>query len=65
MPRIHALAAAKVTRVDALPIIAFKGAEERQAQVAELRTVALKYLQSILFGDDIAAEYVLLQLISR
>lgn len=48
-----------------LPIIAYKSAEERQAQVAELRAAALHVLQSILFGDEIAAEYVLLQLVSR
>ena len=65
VPRLHALAAVKVNGSEELPIITYKCTLERQAQVAELRQKALQFLQGVLFGDKVAAEYVLLQLVSR
>lgn len=65
VPRVHALAWLKIKSTEDLPVISFKSSAERQAQVAELRQAALSFLQTLLFGDQIAAQYVLLQLVSR
>ena len=65
VPRIHALSWTKIRSTEDLPVIAFKSSAERQAQVAELRQTALKFLETLLFGDKTAAQYVLLQLVSR
>lgn len=46
-------------------MVAFKGSKQRQEQVAELRAAALDFLQPALGGDRLAAEYILLQLVSR
>ena len=65
VPRLHALAALKRNGTEDLPIITYKGSAERQAQVAELRQACLEFLQAALGGDRLAAEYILLQLVSR
>ena len=65
VPRIHALTTAKLTGGEDLPLITYKGSQQRREQVAELRSAALEVLSSALGGDQLAAEYVLLQLVSR
>ena len=65
VPRMHAITAVKLKGTEDLPLIAYKGSKERQAQVAELRATALSFLQTALGGDRLAAEYLLLQMVSR
>ena len=62
---MHAITAVKLKGTEDLPLIAYKGSKERQAQVAELRATALSFLQAVLGGDRVAAEYLLLQMVSR
>lgn len=62
---MHALAALKRDSTEELAIITYKGSEQRQAQVAELRLACLEFLRAALGGDGVAAQYVLLQLVSR
>lgn len=65
VPRVHALAIDRATGLEDLPVIAYQSNLELQSQIIELRKAALQFLQGLLFGDQIAAEYVLLQLVSR
>lgn len=55
----------KLRGTEDLPVIAFKDAQHLQTQMGELRKAALSFLASALGDDSLAAEYILLQLISR
>lgn len=65
LPRVHAVLVSKLSESEQLPVITFKDSMQRQAQVAELRAAALDFLSASLGGDRLAAEYVLLYLLSR
>ena len=65
VPRVHTLSWTKIRSTEDLPVITFKSSAERQAQVADLRQAALSYLETLLVGDRVAAQYLLLQLVSR
>ena len=64
VPRVHAILATK--QQSTLPAAAAAAATALQpAQVPELRAAAIQILASALGGDALAAEYLLLQLLSR
>lgn len=64
VPRVHALLARKLTAQDRAGALVVKGPSELHMQAVELRQQAL-HLLSYALGDGLAAEYVLLQLLSR
>ena len=65
VPRVHALLATKLKGTEELPLIPFKGSRELEAQATELRQVALDHIKPAVGGDNLAAQYLLLQLVSR
>lgn len=62
-PRLHALLVAKETA--AYPAACKNAAAATPAVLAEGRARALGFLSMVLGGDDLAAEFLLLQLVSR
>ena len=43
----------------------YKTSTELEAQVKELRALVLTFLEKVFGGDEVVAEYFLLQLLSR
>ncbi|KAK9801980.1 hypothetical protein WJX73_005870 [Symbiochloris irregularis] len=65
VPRLHALLVRKVSSADRAGPLLIKSDSELQCRALELRPQALKLLSHALGGDQLSAEYLLLQLLSR
>ena len=65
VPRLHAILTRKLTACDRAGPLVVKGPSELQAKGQQMRQQALQLLSHALGKDALAAEYLLLQLLSR